>query len=138
VLRMVGEQQPGMARNLLVSPKYLAASDGARSRWFSDTDVGSDFVASAAEQGFTAISPVHGSPFSAGVGDADYRPFATPELVSHAHDEGLRVIPYVVDDEPTMARLIEIGTDGLITNRPDVLRALLARQGDVLPNAYPG
>ena len=62
-----------------------------------------------------------------------YRPYTTPALVSEAHDNGLLVIPWTVDDTPTMAALMDAGVDGLITDYPDRLRVLMAERGLKLP-----
>ena len=109
VLDRVGEAEPALARNLLVSPKYLRAPAGRPSPWFDGLAVDDDFVVTAARQGFTAISPIHGSPFRSGVDDPAYQPFATAELVDAAHAAGLAVVPYVVDDAPTMRHLVRLG-----------------------------
>jgi glycerophosphoryl diester phosphodiesterase len=50
------------------------------------------------------------------------------ELVRRAHGEGLAVYPYTVDEIDSMERLLDLGVDGLFTNRPDRLRELLARR----------
>jgi glycerophosphoryl diester phosphodiesterase len=138
VLARVGEAAPALDRNLLVSPRYLRSSAEAPSPWFDGLAVDADFVRTAAVEGFTAISPVHGSPYRSGVGDPSYRPFATRALVREAHAAGLAVIPYVVDDEATMRHLVRIGVDGLITNHPGRLREVLAAEGRGLPPAFPG
>jgi glycerophosphoryl diester phosphodiesterase len=137
VLTRVGEAEPGLARNLLVSPRYLEAGADSPSPWFDGLAVDADFVRTAAAEGFTAISPIHGSPFRAGVEDPAYVPFASAELVGHAHAAGLAVIPYVVDDEATQRHLVRLGVDGLITNRPDRLREVLAGEGLDVPAAFP-
>lgn len=136
VLRLVGDTEPLLARNLLVSPRYLRASGDGPSPWFDGLEVADHFVRTAAAQGFDAVSPIHGSPFASGVDDPAYVPFTTPELVADAHVAGLRVIPYVVDDPPTMRSLLGAGVDGLITNRPDRLRDVLAAAGRDLPPAH--
>ena len=89
VLDRVGEAEPALDRNLLVSPKYLEAAADAPSPWFDGLAVDADFVRTAAAEGFTAISPIHGSPFRSGVTDPAYTPFATAELVDAAHAAGL-------------------------------------------------
>jgi glycerophosphoryl diester phosphodiesterase len=53
----------------------------------------------------------------------------TAAALADAHAQGLRVIPWTVDREEDMARLIDLGVDGLITDRPDLARALLAARG---------
>ncbi|GAB3027927.1 glycerophosphoryl diester phosphodiesterase [Nocardioides flavus (ex Wang et al. 2016)] len=139
VLDRVGDAEPALARNVLVSPKYLRDTVDGPSPWFGGLPVDEDDVAgSAAAHGFTAISPIHGSPYTAGVDDPDYRPYATAALVDAAHAAGLAVIPYVVDDRPTMRHLVRLGVDGLITNRPDRLREVLAADGIDLPPSFPG
>ena len=138
VLARVGEAEPALARNLLVSPKYLRSTAEAPSPWFDGLAVDTDFVGTAAAEGFTAISPIHGSPSASGVTDPTYRAFATEDLIAGAHDAGLRVIPYVVDDEPTMRHLVRLGVDGLITNHPERLREVLAAEGLELPESFPG
>ena len=70
--------------------------------------------------------------------DPAYQPFATAELVDAAHAAGLAVVPYVVDDAPTMRHLVRLGVDGLITNHPERLRDVLADEGRSLPPAFPG
>lgn len=138
VLDRVGDAEPALARNLLVSPKYLKPGDDGPSPWFDGLTVDADFVRTAARQGFTAISPIHGSPFLSGVDDPAYEPFATEALIADAHAAGLTVIPYVVDDAPTMRHLVRAGADGLITNHPELLREVLATEGLELPESFPG
>jgi glycerophosphoryl diester phosphodiesterase len=137
VLHRVGEAEPALDRNLLVSPKYLKATADAPSPWFDGLAVDADFVRTAADEGFTAISPIHGSPFAAGVDDPAYKPFASEALIGAAHAAGLAVIPYVVDDEATMQHLVRLGVDGLITNRPDRLRDVLVSERRGVPPAFP-
>lgn len=48
------------------------------------------------------------------------------DLVEQAHAAGLAVYVYTVDAEAEMSRLLALGVDGLFTNRPDRMRALLA------------
>jgi glycerophosphoryl diester phosphodiesterase len=137
VLGLVGKEEQGVRRNLLVSPRHLRPEQDGPSRWFDGLDVAEDFVVTAAEQGFDAISPMHGSPFLSGVDDAAYVPFASGELIDGAHAAGLQVIPYVVDDPPTMAPLVRLGVDGLITNYPERLRGVLEAHGLPLPPSFP-
>lgn len=45
----------------------------------------------------------------------------TPELLAEAQGLGLKVIPWTVNDVATMEELIEMGVDGIISDRPDLL-----------------
>ncbi|QIK75471.1 glycerophosphodiester phosphodiesterase [Nocardioides piscis] len=136
VLQLVGLEEPRLRRNLLVSPKHLAPGSDGPSPWFGGLGVAERFVTTAAEEGFDAISPIHGHPFRGGVEDSTYVPFTTPDLVAEAHAAGLGVIPYVVDDPATMAALVGVGVDGLITNRPGRLRDVLSDLGRTLPDSF--
>jgi len=44
------------------------------------------------------------------------------------------VLPWTVNARADMARLIDWGVDGIITDYPDVLRDLLRERGMALPN----
>lgn len=48
------------------------------------------------------------------------------DSLERAHDAGLEVIPWTVNDPAEMADLIALGVDGLITDRPDLLLDLVA------------
>jgi glycerophosphoryl diester phosphodiesterase len=50
---------------------------------------------------------------------------ATPERIDEAHRLGLAVLPWTVDDTDAMRRLMDAGVDGIITDYPDRLRALV-------------
>jgi glycerophosphoryl diester phosphodiesterase len=48
----------------------------------------------------------------------------TAALISKAQKLGLQVIPWTVNDAADMREMIEMGVDGMITDRPDVLLSL--------------
>jgi glycerophosphoryl diester phosphodiesterase len=131
-LTLVRQREPRFQLNVLTSPKYLQIGAPGASPWLGGVDIddfGGDLVAAVVAQGFDAISPIHGSPFTSGVADPAYKPFTTTELVERAHAAGLLVLPYTVDDPATMSALIDAGTDGLITNYPDRLREVMTEHG---------
>jgi glycerophosphoryl diester phosphodiesterase len=49
----------------------------------------------------------------------------TEDLVQQAHRAGHRVYPYTANDSNEMTRLLDCGVDGIITNHPARLHALL-------------
>ena len=51
--------------------------------------------------------------------------FANRNLVNFANQHGIAVQYWTVNDERTMRRLIDIGADAIITNRPDLLYRIL-------------
>jgi glycerophosphoryl diester phosphodiesterase len=61
----------------------------------------------------------------------------TEALVRAAHDEGVMVIPWTVNDETDMLRLVAWQVDGIITDYPDMLRTVMARRGMRVPPRYP-
>ena len=63
-------------------------------------------------------------------GHAALHPFdvtVTPGLVELAHEAGLRLNVWTVDDPTRMVALAEMGVDGIVTNVPDVAVSALRR-----------
>ena len=130
------EVEPRLPLVALTNGDFLQVGQPGASPWLGGIDIddfGGSLVAAAASFGADAISPVHGNPQDGAVGNPNYRPYTTPALVADAHDAGLAVIPWTVDDPATMASLMDAGVDGLITDYPDRLRALMAERGLELP-----
>ena len=61
----------------------------------------------------------------------------TAALVSEAHTEGLRVVVWTVNKPDDMARMIELGVDGIISDRPDLLRQVAGEKRIKLPLGTP-
>jgi len=61
----------------------------------------------------------------------------TKELVEESHRLGLQVLPWTVNKPEDMERLIDMGVDGLISDRPDLLREAAKKKGIALPAGYP-
>jgi glycerophosphoryl diester phosphodiesterase len=60
----------------------------------------------------------------------------TDRLIRKSHRHGLDVIPWTVNQPADMASLIDRGVDGIITDYPDRLRAVMAAKHLRLPEAF--
>lgn len=56
-------------------------------------------------------------------------PIHSPSLVRRAHRLGVRVVVWTVDDPVLMHELLDMGVDGIITDRPDRLRSVMISRG---------
>ena len=81
-------------------------------------DFGGDPVKAAHSLGIDDISP--------------YYEEITKELVDEAHRFKMRVVPWTVNHAEDMEKLYHMGVDGIITDRPWVLRAFLESMGEKL------
>jgi glycerophosphoryl diester phosphodiesterase len=105
VLGVARELLPGGERVALVEPDTLDPS------WMAGRDPAGGLVAAAAAAGATMISPK--------------RVMVTPELVAAAHDHGLPVVVWTVNEPAEMTRHIAFGVDAIVTDYPDRLRTVL-------------
>lgn len=53
----------------------------------------------------------------------------TAAQIKEAHEAGIKVIVWTVNDAEEMAKLIDMGVDGIITDYPDILRKALISKG---------
>ena len=96
----------------------VAPRDGVPSPWFAGLkldDHGGSVPALAAAAGCAAWSPNFQS--------------LTRERLADAKARKLRVVPWTVNQPADMARLVDWGVDGLITDYPDRARKVLADKG---------
>lgn len=114
-----------------LAPEIRTAALTARQRWLDNLSDGrwtaglrlSDHGASVPRlvqaSGARVWSPFHGE--------------LTAAEVAEAHALGLKVIPWTVNDPSRMAQLLDWKVDGLITDRPDLARPVIAARGLPLP-----
>jgi glycerophosphoryl diester phosphodiesterase len=78
-----------------------------------------------------AIKAAGGAIWSPYFGDVD------PDLVAESHRLGLAVVVWTVNTTTDMARMIDMGVDGIISDRPDLLRKIAGEKGISLPIGSP-
>ena len=66
-----------------------------------------------------------------------YQGDLTREQVKEAQALGLKVVVWTVNDPADMRRMIEWGVDGIISDRPDLLRKVAGEMGVPLPRPTP-
>ena len=138
-LMRVREVEPRLPIVALTNYTFLQVDQPGASPWLGGIDIddfGDDPLLAVTSFGADAFSPLHGSPQNGSVDDPGYLPYVTAAMVEHAHELGLEVVPWTVDDEATMHKLIDDGVDGLITDYPDRLRSVMTEHGLRLPRAY--
>lgn len=57
----------------------------------------------------------------------------TPQTIAETHSLRMQVLPWTVNEPSQMARLIDEGVDGIITDYPDRLRKVMEEKGLALP-----
>ncbi len=113
---------------------YLTLQKGAGATIFLDK--ASDWTAGfdPAEHGNSvpaAIKAAGGAIWSPYFGDVD------PGLIAKSHRLGMAVVVWTVNKPADMARMIDIGVDGIISDHPDLLRSVAGEKGIALPTAAP-
>ncbi|OKO68030.1 glycerophosphodiester phosphodiesterase [Bradyrhizobium sp. AS23.2] len=127
-LQLVQQQAPKMPTVYLTLQRgfgQTVALDKATS-WtagFSPADHGGSLPRTIKAAGGAIWSPYFGD--------------VTAALIAEAHTLGLRVVVWTVNKPDDMARMIEIGVDGIISDRPDLLRQVAGEKGIALPVGTP-
>ncbi|MFI7282232.1 glycerophosphodiester phosphodiesterase family protein [Micromonospora chersina] len=139
-LRVMHRLAPRWPLVALTNYDFLQVGKPGASPWLGGLDAddfGGDFVrAAAAIPGVTTLSPNYGFPQNGTVADPAFRFYPDPKMIADAHARGLKVVPWTCDDPATVAALMDLGVDGIITNYPDRVRQLMADRGMRLPKAY--
>jgi glycerophosphoryl diester phosphodiesterase len=107
-------------------PGFDTVQRGGASPWLAGADL------AAAEGSLPAlVARAGGATWS-----PDYRDLRPVDL-QEAHRLGLKVVVWTVNEPADMASLIELGVDGIVTDYPDRLRAVMQEKGLALPPAFP-
>jgi glycerophosphoryl diester phosphodiesterase len=114
----------------LQAARRLARADGAR----LFTSMGQTSVVGLRIRGWAgARRGVPAPPVRGDLAQLPYRfgglTVVDEPVLQVAHATGREVHVWTVDDPDEMARLLDLGADGLITDRPDLLRDLLRARG---------
>ncbi|WP_314947608.1 glycerophosphodiester phosphodiesterase [Bradyrhizobium cosmicum] len=127
-LQLVQQQAPSIPTVYLTLQRgsgQTVALDKATS-WtagFNPADHGGSLPRTIKAAGGTVWSPYFGD--------------VTETLIAEAHALDLRVVVWTVNKREDMARMIEIGVDGIISDRPDLLREVAGEKGIALPAGTP-
>lgn len=140
-LMAMHELAPGLPLVALTNHDFLGIGAETPSPWLGGIDIadfdGDGVAAAASIDGVVAYSPVATHPDQGcTVGVNTCRPYVTRDMVDRAHAHGLEIIPWTVNNVPTMEYLMDVGVDGIITDYPNLLRDLMAERGLSLPRQY--
>ncbi|MEV6278331.1 glycerophosphodiester phosphodiesterase [Nocardia sp. NPDC051832] len=113
------------------------------SRWLGPIkyeDYQNDPLAAIKALGADIASPSYVNPWDSDskVGDKDFELTTDAAYVRRAHELGLKVKPWTVNDKATIALVLDQGVDGIITDYPNRAREVMREKGYPLPAAYHG
>jgi glycerophosphoryl diester phosphodiesterase len=127
-LRLVQQQAPKIPTIYLTLQRGSAptVASGKATSWtagFSPADHGGSLPQTIKAAGGAIWSPYFGD--------------VTAALIAEAHALGLRVVVWTVNKPNDIAAMIAIGVDGIISDRPDLLRQIAGEKGIALPAGTP-
>lgn len=97
---------------------YLKVGDKKPSPWLGGLNINDyhgNYVKAAHDIGADIVSP--------------YWEELSPQLVSEAHELGMKVVPWTVNNPQKMNMLIDMGVDGMISDKPWLMREVLVKRG---------
>jgi len=118
-LQVIQKEAPEIRTMYLSTPRTLApAGRGRPSPWLAgfapELQLGSSVPKAIHAAGGRIWGPNH--------------EFLTPEQLAEAQALGIAVIPWTINDPAMMAKLIGMGVDGIISDRPDLLQIELKKR----------
>jgi glycerophosphoryl diester phosphodiesterase len=126
VLRIVKELEPALETGALTDQQ------GSDDTVYRDRPGPSPWLGGLSVHDFGGSVPRLAQGIGAGYWSPNYLDLSAA-LIDEAHELGLRVIPWTVNAPTDMARLVDWGVDGLISDRPDHARAVLGSRGIPVP-----
>lgn len=126
VLRLVHERGPGIATGALTDQQ------GEDDTVYAGRPLDSPWLAGLNVKDFGGSVPRLAKASGAQVWSPNYLDL-TAAAVGEAHQLGLTVTPWTVNDPLDMDHLLGMGVDGMISDRPDLLRDVLKQQGIAVP-----
>ena len=112
-LQVVQQEAPEIRTMYLSSPRTLQpAADGKPSPWLAG--FGPELHGGSVPKAVKAAGGTIWAP---------NQTYLTPALLAEAHALGIIVIPWTVNEPAMMAKLIDMGVDGIISDRPDLVQA---------------
>ena len=127
-LQLVQKQAPAIPTVYLTLQKGLSATNALdrATEWtagFNPADHGKSLPRTIKAAGGAIWSPYFG--------DVD------AASIAEAHQAGLKVVVWTVNKPEDIARMIDIGVDGVISDHPDLLRKIAGEKGIALPAGHP-
>ncbi|MCX7176927.1 MAG: glycerophosphodiester phosphodiesterase [Proteobacteria bacterium] len=117
-LQVVQKEAPEIRTMYLSSPRTLMpGKDGAPSPWLAGFDPG--------RHGGSVPRAVKAA---GGKIWAPNQTFPTPAMLAEAHALGIVVIPWTVNDPAMMNKLLDMGVDGIISDRPDIVKVEMRKR----------
>ena len=116
-LQVIQKEAPEIRTMYLTSPRTLAPDKGSVSPWLAGFDP------QKAGSVPKAVKAAGGTIW------APNQTYLTPELLAEARGLGIVVIPWTVNEVAMMSKLLDMGVDGIISDRPDLVKAELQRRG---------
>ncbi len=116
-LQVIQKEAPEIRTMYLSSPRTLKGDGGRTSPWlagFAPEDHGGSVPKAVKAAGGRIWAP--------------NQTFLTPALLAEARSLGIVVIPWTVNDPAMMRKLLDMGVDGIISDRPDLVQAEMKKR----------
>ena len=121
MLNLVHRLAPGVATGALTDQQ------GADDTIYFNAPAPSPWLGGLDARQFGGSVPRLAKASGAGTWSPDYLDLSASQ-VTEAHELGLLVIPWTVNEPADMRRILAMDVDGMISDRPDLLRAVLSEQ----------